>query len=131
VPFTTGGAGHVAVPRSPNPYLRRVGFDELDGGRIYSADNPLKGSVPGLHDRLDPVRVAAASTTLHHLKGLSSANPGRSPVVHLALPQAEPTQLLHGRLFGMRQSKATQWIHVLLPVLPTPCTPWGMRPTGV
>jgi hypothetical protein len=28
-----------------------------------------------------------------------------------------PTQLLHGRLFGMRQSKAPQWIHVLLPVL--------------
>lgn len=28
-----------------------------------------------------------------------------------------PTQLLHGRMFGMRQSKATQWIHVLLPVL--------------
>lgn len=28
-----------------------------------------------------------------------------------------PTQLLHGRLFGLRQSKATQWIHVLLPVL--------------
>jgi hypothetical protein len=28
-----------------------------------------------------------------------------------------PTQLLHGRLFGIRQSKATQWIYVLLPVL--------------
>jgi Helix-turn-helix of DDE superfamily endonuclease len=28
-----------------------------------------------------------------------------------------PTHLLHGHLFGMRQSKATQWIHVLLPVL--------------
>jgi hypothetical protein len=28
-----------------------------------------------------------------------------------------PTQVLHGCLFGMRQSKATQWIHVLLPVL--------------
>jgi hypothetical protein len=28
-----------------------------------------------------------------------------------------PTPLLHGRLFGMRQSKATPWIHVLLPVL--------------
>lgn len=26
-------------------------------------------------------------------------------------------QTLHGRLFGMRQSKANQWIHVLLPVL--------------
>jgi len=28
-----------------------------------------------------------------------------------------PMHLLHGRVFGMRQSKATQWIHVLLPVL--------------
>ena len=27
-----------------------------------------------------------------------------------------PTHLLHGRVFGMRQSKVTQWIHVLLPV---------------
>ena len=26
-------------------------------------------------------------------------------------------QTLHGHLFGMRQSKANQWIHVLLPVL--------------
>jgi Helix-turn-helix of DDE superfamily endonuclease len=28
-----------------------------------------------------------------------------------------PTQLLHGRWFGMRQSKATPWLHVLLSVL--------------
>ena len=28
-----------------------------------------------------------------------------------------PTPLLHGRLCGMRQSKATPWIHGLLPVL--------------
>ena len=27
-----------------------------------------------------------------------------------------PTQRLHGRWCGMRQSKAPQWIHVLLPV---------------
>src|SRR5262249_39723870 len=26
-------------------------------------------------------------------------------------------QVVHGRLFGMGQSKANQWIHVLLPVL--------------
>jgi hypothetical protein len=30
-----------------------------------------------------------------------------------------PTHLLHGCLFGVRQSKATPWIHVLLPVLRT------------
>jgi Helix-turn-helix of DDE superfamily endonuclease len=35
-------------------------------------------------------------------------------LVHL---KQNPTQLLHGRLFEMRQSKVTQWIHVLLPVL--------------
>jgi Helix-turn-helix of DDE superfamily endonuclease len=35
-------------------------------------------------------------------------------LVHL---KQNPTPLLHGRVFGMRQSKATQWIHVLPPVL--------------
>jgi hypothetical protein len=39
-----------------------------------------------------------------------------------------PTQLLHGRLFGMRQSKATQWIHVLLPVLRTALRTLGDAP---
>lgn len=28
-----------------------------------------------------------------------------------------PTHLLHGRLCGLRPSKATPWMHVLLPVL--------------
>jgi hypothetical protein len=28
-----------------------------------------------------------------------------------------PLQVLHGRLFGLRQPKAHQWLHVLLPVL--------------
>jgi hypothetical protein len=31
-----------------------------------------------------------------------------------------PTPLLHGRVFGMRQSKTTPWMHVLLPVLRNP-----------
>jgi len=31
-----------------------------------------------------------------------------------------PTQLLHGRLFGLRQSQATPWMHVFLPVLRNP-----------
>src|SRR5262244_1202033 len=31
--------------------------------------------------------------------------------------QTYALQVLHGRLFGMGQSKAHQWIHVLLPVL--------------
>ena len=39
-----------------------------------------------------------------------------------------PTHLLHGRVFGMRQSKATQWIHVLLPVLRTALRTLGDAP---
>jgi hypothetical protein len=31
--------------------------------------------------------------------------------------QQPPTQLLHGRLFGMRQAKTPQWLHVFLPML--------------
>jgi hypothetical protein len=41
-----------------------------------------------------------------------------------------PTQLLLGRLFGIRQSKATQWIHVLLPVLRKTLRTLGDAPCG-
>src|SRR5918999_1203909 len=39
-----------------------------------------------------------------------------------------PTQRLHGRVFGMRQSKAAPWIHVLLPVLRDTLRTWGDAP---
>src|ERR671932_2236229 len=35
----------------------------------------------------------------------------------LAYLKTYALQVVHGRLFGMGQSKANQWIHVLLPVL--------------
>src|SRR5919202_5199303 len=31
--------------------------------------------------------------------------------------KTNPLQVAHGRMFGMPQNKANQWIHVLLPVL--------------
>jgi Helix-turn-helix of DDE superfamily endonuclease len=37
-------------------------------------------------------------------------------------------QVMHGRLFGMSQSKANQWIHVLLPVLLTALRALGDGP---
>ena len=40
-----------------------------------------------------------------------------------------PTPLLHGRLFGMRQSQATPWIHGLRPVLRTPLRTRGDAPS--
>src|SRR5215475_13162688 len=38
-------------------------------------------------------------------------------------------QVVHGRLFGMPQCKANQWIHVLLPVLLTTLRTLGDAPT--
>ena len=38
-------------------------------------------------------------------------------------------QVVQGRLFGMRQSKANQWIHVLLPVLLAALRTLGAAPT--
>ena len=39
-----------------------------------------------------------------------------------------PLQVVQGRLFGMGQSKAHQWIHVLLVVLRAALRAWGMPP---
>src|SRR5215471_12011840 len=38
-------------------------------------------------------------------------------------------QVVQGRLFGMGQSKAHQWLHVLLVVLQTTLRAWGDAPT--
>jgi len=44
----------------------------------------------------------------------------------LAYMKAYALQVVQGRLFGMGQSKAHQWIHVLLPVLLAACAPSAM-----
>jgi Helix-turn-helix of DDE superfamily endonuclease len=40
-----------------------------------------------------------------------------------------PLQVVHGRLFGLGQSKANQWLHVLLPVLQAALTALGDTPS--
>ena len=50
---------------------------------------------------------------LHRLPDLPAGNAGRPAVLPAHLPEA--VQVVQGRLFGMSQSKANQWIHVLLP----------------
>ena len=43
----------------------------------------------------------------------------------LAYVKTYSLQVVQGRLFGMGQSKANQWIHVLLPCSWRPCAPSG------
>src|SRR5215467_144617 len=47
----------------------------------------------------------------------------------LAYLKTSALQVVQGRLFGMRQSKAHQWIHVLLPVLLVALRTLGDAPT--
>jgi hypothetical protein len=42
--------------------------------------------------------------------------------------KTNPLQVAHGRMFGMPQNKANQWIHVLLPVLRTSLRSLGDAP---
>jgi hypothetical protein len=39
-------------------------------------------------------------------------------------------QVVHGRLFGMGQSKANQWIHLMLVVLKATLQLWGTPPAA-
>jgi hypothetical protein len=43
--------------------------------------------------------------------------------------KTNPLQVAHGRLFGMPQNKANQWIHVLLPVLRSSLRTLGDAPS--
>jgi hypothetical protein len=43
--------------------------------------------------------------------------------------KTNPLQVAHGRMFGMPQNKANQWIHVLLPVLRTSLRRLGDAPS--
>jgi hypothetical protein len=46
----------------------------------------------------------------------------------LVYQKTYPLQIVIGRLFGMGQSAANQWIHRLLPVLQESLTAWGVMP---
>jgi len=43
--------------------------------------------------------------------------------------KTNPLQVAHGRMFGMPQNKANQWIHILLPVLRTSLRTLGDAPS--
>jgi hypothetical protein len=55
--------------------------------------------------------------------------PGDRLLFILSYLKSNALQVFHGRLFGMRQNKANQWIHTLLPVLQATFVSLGDTPS--
>jgi hypothetical protein len=112
-----GGAAHGTGSRSSYPYGRRVRLDELDRGRVCGTGAPCEAAFLDymadwpLHGRR---RQSRRDTTY---KNCPLPTPAARLLFILVYLKQHPTHRLHRRLFGMRQSKATQWMHVLLPVV--------------
>jgi hypothetical protein len=60
---------------------------------------------------------AADHPPVHGGQALSAPHPEDRLFFMLVSPKTSALQVVQGRLFGMGQSKAHQWIHVLLPAL--------------
>jgi hypothetical protein len=73
--------------------------------------------------------MVAASAASADLSRYSKPPPLGGGVFTLAYVKTYSLQVVQGRLFGMGQSKANQWIHVLLPVLLTALRTLGDAPT--
>ena len=79
------------------------------------------------HWRLDgPPRTARRYTTY---KNCPLPTPEDRLLFILVYLKTYPLQVVQGRLFGMGQSKAHQWIHVLLPVLQATLRTLGDAPS--
>jgi hypothetical protein len=105
-----------------------VDLTSLTGDELTALIRPFEEAFLGdmaewtLHGRR---RQARRYTTDKNGPLPTSADRLRFILVYL---KQHPTQRLQGRLFGRRQSKATQWIHVLLPVLRTTLRTLGDAP---
>jgi hypothetical protein len=64
-----------------------------------------------------PRRATPDGSPVCRVSELPPADAGRSAVFLLTCLKTYTLQVVQGRLFGMRQSKANQWSHVLWPAL--------------
>src|SRR5215468_2507358 len=115
----TGGTTHgrYTVHRPPVPPDGVPGFHQPDARRVSAARLALRDRVPHPYGRL-----ADGWETTHHapvycLQNCPLPTPEDRLLFILAYLKTYALQMVHGRLFGMIQGKANQWIHVLLPAL--------------
>src|SRR5262249_17006804 len=126
----TGGTtyGWFTVYRTTVPPDGVPGFHQRDPRRVSAAGPALRGRIPRSDGGVADGWETADRTPVYRLQKLPPPNTRRPALVHLGLPQTYALQVVHGRLFGMVQGKAHQWIHVLLPALLTALRALGDAP---
>jgi hypothetical protein len=72
---------------------------------------------------------AAHRAPLYDLKNCPLPTPQDRLLFILVYLKTNPLQVAHGIMFGLPQGKTNQWIHVLLPVLPTALRQLGDAPS--
>src|SRR5215470_1510704 len=97
--------GWLTVHRSAVPPHRVPGFDQRDPRRFQHLVPPFATAFQAHMASLPCTRTARCRP---RKSGSSSFS---------TYLKTYALQVVHGRLFGMGQSKANQWMHVLLPVL--------------
>src|SRR4029453_9884218 len=89
VPPPQGGTtyGQCTARRSAVPRHRIPGCDQLDARRVSAPRPAFLGGVPRADGGVVPRRETADRPPVYGLQELPLRNAGRSPVLHLGLPQ--------------------------------------------
>src|SRR5262249_22966934 len=115
----TGGTtyGPCTVRRSAGAPDGVPGFHQCDPRRISAAGPTLRGRVSSPYGGVAPRWEAPDRPPFSVYQTCPLPTPEERLLFLLAYVKTYSLQVVQGRLFGMGQSKANQWIHVLLPVL--------------
>src|SRR6266446_3713583 len=109
--------GQCTVHRRAGPPNGVPGFDQRDARRISAAGPTFRGGVPRASGGVAPRWELRTSRQFSVYKNCPLPTPEDRRFFLLPSLKTSALQGVQGRLFGMRQSKANQWMHVLLPAL--------------
>ena len=109
--------GQCPVCRYAGPPRRVPGLHELNARGVSAAGPALRGRIPSPYGGVASRWDTPDRPPVERVEALPIATPADRLFFLLTSLKTYTLQVVHGRLFGMRQSKAHQGIHGLLPVL--------------
>src|SRR2546422_3655908 len=121
--------GQCTVHRCAVPPHGVPRFHQFDPRGISGPGSALRGRVPSAYDRVAPRWETPDCPPVCRVPELPPADAGRPAVLPAHLPEDLCPPGGTGALVRHSQSKANQWIHVLLPVLLATLRTLGDAPT--